>query len=165
MSGWSGSVVQGDYVTQRTKGPKWDCSLTGPFSEIERSIADTIDCGLAIHERLGPGLLESAYEVLLIQLLLQRGYKTERQKPITIRFDDIVIEEAYRVDLLIEGQLIVELKSVEQLAPVHSKQLLTYLRVTGLPVGLLLNFGGNLFKDGIRRIINNKSSYIGPPKK
>ena len=99
------------------------------------------------------------------QLLAKRGYSTERQKPIRLCFDDIIIEDAYRVDLLVEGQLILELKSVEKLAPVHSKQLLTYLRITGLPVGLLLNFGEYLFKDGIRRIINNQSDYLAPRKK
>ncbi|MGL5837350.1 MAG: GxxExxY protein [Sphingorhabdus sp.] len=132
--------------------------------DIEKIISDVIDCGFAIHNRFGPGLLESAYELLLIQMLMKRGYVVERQKAIALRFDNIVIEEAYRVDLLVAGQLIVELKSVEQLAPVHSKQLLTYLRISELPIGLLLNFGQNLFKDGIRRVINNKNPYIAPPK-
>jgi GxxExxY protein len=138
--------------------------LTESYPYLESIIADVIDCGLVIHERYGPGLLESAYEMLLIVMLEKRGHIVQRQKPISLRFDDIVIEDAYRVDLFIDKQLIVELKSVEQLAPVHSKQVLTYLRITGLPVGLLLNFGGNLFKDGIRRIINNKSLYVAPPK-
>ena len=128
-----------------------------PQRDIEKIIADTLDCGFAIHERFGPGLLESAYEKLLVQLPTKRGYHTEQQRPIRLCFDDIAIEDAYRVDLLVEGRLIVELKSVEKLAPVHSKQVLTYLRITGLPVGLLLNFGEYLFKNGIRRIINNQS--------
>jgi GxxExxY protein len=131
---------------------------------IEKIITDTIDCGFAIHSRLGPGLLESAYEQLLAQTLMARGHRVERQKPIALRFDDIIIEEAYRADLVVGGLLIVELKSVEQLAPVHTKQLLTYLRATESPVGLLLNFGQNLYKDGIRRVINNKSSYTAPEK-
>jgi len=139
--------------------------LKEPQRDIEKIIADTLDCGFAIHDRFGPGLLESAYEQLLMQLLAKQGYRTERQKPIRLCFDDIVIEDAYRVDLLVEGKLIVELKSVEKLAPVHSKQLLTYLRITGLSVGLLLNFGEYLFKDGIRRIINNQSNYVAPRKK
>ncbi len=136
-----------------------------PYRDIEKIIADTLDCGFAIHDRFGPGLLETAYEQLLVQLLAKQGYHTERQRPIRLCFDDIVIEDAYRVDLLVEGQLIIELKSVEKLAPVHSKQLLTYLRITGLPIGLLLNFGEYLFKDGIRRIINNQSDYVAPRKK
>jgi GxxExxY protein len=139
--------------------------LTEPFADIEAIIADVIDCGFIIHERFGPGMLESAYEVLLIEMLARRGRKAVRQRPISINFNDIVIEDVYRLDLFVDDLLIVELKSVEQLSPVHSKQVLTYLRITGLPVGLLLNFGGNLFKDGIRRIINNKSSYIAPTKK
>jgi GxxExxY protein len=132
---------------------------------IEAVISDVIDCGLAIHERFGPGLLESAYEILLVEMLARRGRKAVRQKTISIRFDDIIIEDVYRLDLFVDDQLIVELKSVEQLLPLHSKQVLTYLRITGLPVGLLLNFGGSLFKEGIRRIINNKNPYIAPAKK
>jgi GxxExxY protein len=139
--------------------------LTERERDLERIIADAIDCGFAIHERLGPGLLESAYEQLLVQSLAKRGYRMERQKPIRLCFDDIVIEDAYRVDLLVDGQLIIKLKSVEKLAPVHGKQLLTYLRITGRPVGLLLNFGEYLFKSGIRRIINNQSDYVAPRKR
>ncbi len=137
-------------------------SATQASGDIERLIAVTIDCGLAIHDRFGPGLLESVYEQLLVRMLWKRGYRAERQQPIRLCFDDIVIEDAYRVDVLVEGRLIVELKSVEQLAPVHSKQVLTYLRIMDQPVGLLLNFGGAMFKDGIRRIINNRSSYVAP---
>lgn len=91
--------------------------MTKSDTDIEKIIAEVIDCGLAIHERLGPGLLESAYELILVQMLGKRGYQIERQKPIRLQFEDIVIEDVYRVDLLIERKLIVELKSVEQLAP------------------------------------------------
>lgn len=132
--------------------------------DLERLIGDVIDCGFKLHSNLGPGLLESAYETLLEALLLQRGYSVERQKPISLNFQNIMIPDVYRVDMLVEGRLILELKSVEQLASVHSKQLLTYLRVTRLPVGLILNFGGALFKDGVRRIINNRSDYVAAIK-
>lgn len=128
--------------------------------DLERVISDVIDCGFKLHSTLGPGLLESAYEILLEALLIQRGYAVERQKPISLNFQDLLIHDVYRVDMLVEGRLILELKSVEQLAPVHSKQLLTYLRVTGLPIGLIMNFGGALFKSGVRRIINNRSDYV-----
>jgi GxxExxY protein len=134
--------------------------VSNAASSIEKLISDAIDCGFSLHSNLGPGLLESAYEVLLEALLRKRGYCVERQKPISLQFEDISIQDVYRVDLLVEKQLIIELKSIEQIAPVHSKQLLTYLRVTGLPVGLIMNFGGALFKDGVKRIINNRSDYV-----
>ncbi len=132
--------------------------------DIEQLIALVIDCGFTIHNRLGPGLLESAYEQLLIALLQKRGLSVTRQQPISLHFDELTIHGVYRVDLVVEQKLIIELKSVEQLLPVHSKQLLTYLRVTNLPVGLLLNFGSALFKDGAKRVINNRSDYVAPKK-
>lgn len=128
--------------------------------DLEKLIGEVIDCGFKLHSNLGPGLLESAYEVLLEALLIERGYSVERQKSISLNFGNILVHDVYRVDMLVEGHLILELKSVEQLAPVHSKQLLTYLRVTGLPIGLILNFGSALFKDGVQRIINNRSDYV-----
>lgn len=134
--------------------------MTEGAFDIEKVITDAIDTGFLIHDRLGPGLLESAYEVLFEALMIKRGYRVERQRPISLQFDGLLLPDVYRVDIIVEGRLIVELKSAEQLAPVHSKQLLTYLRVTGLPVGLLMNFGGVLFKDGVKRIINNRSDYV-----
>jgi GxxExxY protein len=128
--------------------------------DIEKLITEAIDCGFAIHNRLGPGLLESAYELLLEALMVKRGYLVERQWPIPLQFDDVQIRDVYRIDLFVERQLIIELKSVEQLLPLHAKQVLTYLRVTGLPIGLLMNFGCVLFKDGVRRIVNNRSDYV-----
>jgi iron complex transport system substrate-binding protein len=121
-----------------------------------------MDCGFAIRRALGSGLLESAYEVLMARALEKRGLRVEVQKPISLHFEDIRIDDVYRVDLLVENLLIVELKSVEQLAAVHKKQLLTYLRITGLPVGLIMNFGEAMLKDGIRRVINNQSTYTAP---
>lgn len=134
--------------------------MNGAAVDLEKLIGDVIDCGFRLHSNLGPGLLESAYEILLKTLLVRRGYSVECQKPIALKFQDITISDVYRVDMLVEGRLILELKSIEKLAPVHSKQLLTYLRVTGLPVGLIMNFGGALFKDGVRRIVNNRSDYV-----
>ena len=128
--------------------------------DLEKLITIAIDCGFSIHNKLGPGLLESAYEVLLEALLVKRGLSVHRQMPISLTFDDITITDAYRVDLLVEGLLIIELKSIDQVLPLHGKQLLTYLRATGLPVGLLMNFGGVLFKDGVKRILNNRSDYV-----
>jgi iron complex transport system substrate-binding protein len=103
---------------------------------------------------LGPGLLESVYEVILARELEQRGYRVERQKSIPINYEGLQFDEGFRADLVVGGCLIVELKSVESLAPVHSKQLLTYLRLTSFRLGLLINFGAALLKEGIKRVAN-----------
>src|SRR5687768_11512504 len=97
--------------------------------EIEEVAEQAVDCGFKIHKELGPGLLESVYEALLAASLERRGLRVERQKPIAIEYDGLKLVEGFRVDLLIEGRLIIEVKSVERLAPVHPKQLLTYLRL------------------------------------
>ena len=120
------------------------------------SISGTIvDAAFHIHSALGPGLLESVYEVVLAHELEKRGLKVERQVPVPIVFDGIRFDEGFRADLIVDGCIIVELKSVEQLAPVHSKQPLTYLRLLDYRLGLLINFGAPVIKDGIRRIVNN----------
>lgn len=103
---------------------------------------------------LGPGLLESVYEILLCELLKDRGLHFERQVPVTIRYGAIIVENAFRADILVERKLVIELKSTEQHAPVHAKQLLTYLRLMDLPLGLLINFGAASFKEGVRRLAN-----------
>lgn len=102
--------------------------------EIEELATVAVDCGFKVPEGLGPGLLESVYEVVLAHSLVRRGLVVERQKPIPIRFDNILIDEGFRADLLVEGRLLVELKSVERIAPVHGKQVLTYLRLMDLPL-------------------------------
>ena len=113
-----------------------------------------VDASITLHRTLGPGLYESVYEALLAQSLTRRGFLVERQKPIRLVVDDNVFEEAFRLDLLINESVIVELKSVEALATVHRKQLLTYLRLTDRRVGLLINFGEAILKDGIHRMVN-----------
>lgn len=122
---------------------------------LEKLARTSIDCGFKLHEALGPGLLESVYEACLAQSLAKRGLGVERQKPVAIQFDGITLQEGFRADLLVEGQLLIELKSTEAHAPVHAKQLITYLRLMNLPLGLLMNFGAPTFKQGIRRIANN----------
>ena len=107
------------------------------------------------HTELGPGLLESVYEQVLAARLGKAGLRVEAQKSISIVVDDLTIPEAFRADLIIEGKLIVELKSVEEMKPVFAKQLLTYLRLSGLKLGLLLNFGAPSLKNGIERVANN----------
>lgn len=110
---------------------------------------------MRLHRELGPGLLESVYEALLAGRLEAMGYKVARQAPIEIEFDGIRFENAFRIDLLVDGRLIVEVKSIDRLSPVHAKQLLTYLRLSKQPVGLLINFGGETLKEGLRRLVNN----------
>lgn len=127
--------------------------------DLETLAAVAVDCGLKLHQGLGPGLLESVYEAVLAESLKRRGLSVERQKPVDIVFDAMVLREGFRADLLVEGRLLIELKSVERIAPVHAKQLLTYLRLMGLPLGLLMNFGAATFREGIKRVVNNHTDF------
>ena len=121
----------------------------------ENEIAKIIvDACYRIHTGLGPGLLESVYEAVLARELIQRGLKTRRQVPVPIIWNGLTFEEGFRADLIVEDKVIIELKSVEHMTPAHGKQLLTYLRLTGKRLGLLVNFGENFIKDGIRRVVN-----------
>ena len=114
-----------------------------------------VDCCFKIHTTLGPGLFESIYEETLVYELQKRGLKIERQKGIPVFYDEVKMELGFRADIIVENKVILELKSQELLAPVNSKQLLTYLKVTDLKLGLLINFGEALIKNGIHRIVNN----------
>ncbi|NLD94579.1 MAG: GxxExxY protein [Fibrobacter sp.] len=114
-----------------------------------------IDTSIKIHRDLGPGLLESVYEMVLAKKIEQRGLSVLRQYPIDLEYDGIKFSDGFRLDLLVENTVIVELKSVEKIAPVHPKQLLTYLRLLKLEVGLLINFNESLLRDGIYRVVNN----------
>jgi iron complex transport system substrate-binding protein len=114
-----------------------------------------IDTAMKIHRDLGPGLLESVYEILLAKKLEHKGFKVLCQQNINFEYDGIFFKDSFRLDLLIEDKVIVELKAVEKLLPVHSKQLYTYLRLLKLEIGLLINFNEDLLKDGISRIVNN----------
>jgi GxxExxY protein len=127
--------------------------------EIEEIAREVVDCGYKMHTGLGPGLLESVYEVVLAKLLTERGLFVERQKAVPIIFEELRFDEGFRADLIVEGKLLIELKSVETLAPVHSNQVLTYLRLLNLPLGLLINFGAATFKEGVKRIVNNHSDF------
>ncbi len=122
-------------------------------NEIGRIVVDT---AVQLHRELGPGLLESVYEVLLAHRLRQAGLKVARQVPISIEFDGFYFDEGFRADIIVEDKVILELKSVENVSPAHKKQVLTYLRLTGLKLGYLLNFGAAVMKDGICRVINGK---------
>lgn len=114
-----------------------------------------MDAAIKLHTRLGPGLLESVYELVLAPELERRSLMVERQKAVSFEFEGLRFDDAFRVDLLVEGCVVVELKSVEVLARVHSKQILTYLRLMDLPVGLLINFGAATMKEGLQRVVNN----------
>jgi len=122
---------------------------------IDQISSDVVGDAIGIHRELGPGLLESVYEAVLAASLARRGYRVVRQRPVQIEYDGIVFPAAFRVDLLVDDRLVVEIKSVEQLNKVHAKQVLTYLRLMKQPVGLLLNFSGLTMKEGIRRLVND----------
>jgi iron complex transport system substrate-binding protein len=122
--------------------------------QLEALATLVVDMPFGLHRDLGPGLLETAYEIILFEKLRQSGIAVARQVPINVQYDGILIENAFKIDLLIANRLVIELKSVERLNPVHAKQVLTYLRLMDLPLGLLVNFGQSLFKDGVKRITN-----------
>jgi GxxExxY protein len=122
-----------------------------------------LDASFLVHTKLGSGLLESVYEVVLAHELRKAGMLAERQHPMPITYDGIVFEEGYRPDLLVESKIIVELKSIAAISAVHSKQVLTQLRLSGLKLGLLINFGEAHLKNGIKRIINGQLHPEDPP--
>jgi GxxExxY protein len=127
------------------------------MEDINRITGHVVDTAYRVHTRLGPGLLESVYENVLARALEQRGLKVEQQKLISFEFDGMRFEGAFRVDLLVEDQVVVELKAMERLAPVHTRQVLTYLRLLELPFGLLINFGVlRLSEGGVHRIVNSR---------
>lgn len=126
---------------------------------VEALSAIVVDCAYKLHVEAGPGLLEHVYEVALAGMLTKHGLIVARQSAIPIKLMGMTFDEGFRADLLVNKLLLIELKSVEKLAPVHSKQTLTYLRLLNLPVGLLINFGAPTFKEGIKRIVNNHDSF------
>ncbi len=120
----------------------------------ENEIAQKIlDSAFRIHRELGPGLLESVYEVVLAADLTRNGFTVVRQQPVPIRFEGLQFEEGFRADLVINGLVLVELKSVEKLIPVHAKQVLTYLKLMNLKLGLLINFNAEVMRDSIKRVV------------
>lgn len=120
--------------------------------EVERVATQVVDAAFAVHSTLGPGLLESVYEVCLAYELTKRGLKVERQLPLPVVYDNLCLEAGFRLDLLVERCLVVELKAVEAFVPVHTAQLLTYLKLSGHRLGFLINFNVPLLKNGIKRL-------------
>ena len=130
-----------------------------PLDDITGEI---VDAAYKLHAGLGPGLLESVYEVVLSRDLERRGLRIERQKSLSFEDDGLRFNDAFRIDLLVESSVVVEIKSVERLSPVHPKQLLTYLRLMKLKVGLLINFGAPIIKEGIHRVVNGLVPSASP---
>lgn len=128
--------------------------------DIEQLCSIVVDAGFKLHKDIGPGLLESAYEIMLAAKLEATGLKVDRQMPIDLLYDGVVISSAFRLDLLVEDRLIIELKSTEATLPVHAKQVVTYLRLMGLTHGFVMNFGTLTFKDGVRRLLNDPSLFV-----
>jgi GxxExxY protein len=126
---------------------------------VEDVSAIVVDAAYHLHRDLGPGLLESVYEAILARMLEKQGLRVEHQKAVAFDYDGMHFSDGLRVDLLVEGCLVVELKSVECFAPVHAKQVLTYLRLLKMPLGLLINFGAATFKEGVKRIVNGHTDF------
>ena len=122
---------------------------------LDEITGQVVDAAIQVHRTLGPGLLESAYEACLVSELVQRGFLVERQKELPVVYRDIQVDCGYRLDILVERQVIVEVKAVDKLAPIHEAQVITYLRLSGSKVGLLMNFNVPLLKDGLRRLVND----------
>ena len=118
-----------------------------------------VDCAFQVHKKLGPGLLEVVYEVAMFQEVRKRGLHGERQVPVPISYDNVQFQEGFRADIVVEGLVLLELKSVESVHRVHKKQLLTYLRLADMRLGYLMNFGEELIRDGISRIVNGVEDW------
>ena len=129
------------------------------FSDLEDVIAAVVDHGFQLHSAIGPGMLESAYEAFLAASLREAGFHVEQQLSLPASYRGTTVQNAFRIDLLVARKLVVEIKSVEQLTPVAKKQVLTYLRLTGLPVGLLINFGNPTYEGAAQRVIDSRHFY------
>ncbi len=130
----------------------------GEKEELDQITQSVIGAAIQVHQTLGPGLLESAYEACLGFDLVELGFKIDKQKPLPLVYKTMVLDCAYRVDLLVEDKVIVEVKAVDQLMPIHQAQVLSYLKISGCKIGLLINFNERLLKNGIQRIINGSLS-------
>ncbi|HUU68568.1 MAG TPA: GxxExxY protein [Planctomycetota bacterium] len=122
--------------------------------DIEKVAAETVDAAYKVHTTLGPGLLENVYEICLVHELARRRIRTQRQIDVPVVYDSVRLESGLRLDLVVDGRVIVEIKAVEEVLPVHLAQLVTYLKITGYRVGLLINFNEVLIKDGMYRRVN-----------
>ena len=133
------------------------------MKDIDEISGDVLDVAFRLHKELGPGLLESVYETIMAAKLAAMGYNVDRQRPVDIEFDGMTFAGAFKIDLFVDNRLVVEIKSVERLTGAHGKQVLTYLRLTRQPVGLLINFAGETPKEGVRRLVKNHK-ISAPPR-
>ena len=146
-----------DLATARQISPnRWNSRRDAEAQRLDENETGTIvvECAISVHRGLGPGLLETVYEVVLVRELEVRGLEVRRQVIVPIEYQGIKFDEGFRADIIVEGKVILELKSVERVTPAHKKQILTYLRLTGCKLGYLLNFGEALMKDGITCCVN-----------
>ena len=127
--------------------------------EMNQISGAVVDAAMKVHTALGPGLLESAYELCLIRELRKRGLRIESQVPIAVHYEGETLDAGYRADLVVEGLVLVDLKSVELVLPIHKAQLLSYLRLSGMQVGILINFNVEHLRDGIKRVINSRPKF------
>jgi GxxExxY protein len=130
--------------------------------ELDDITGTVIEASIKIHRDLGPGVLESVYELVLAAVLRRQGLRVQEQVPVRFWYDGMQFDNGFRVDILVEDRVILELKSVARASPVHAKQLLTYLRLTNLRVGLLLNFGAATMKEGLKRVVNDLPPSASP---
>jgi iron complex transport system substrate-binding protein len=135
---------------------------SGPEKSLDRITGHIVDAAVRLHKALGPGLLESVYELVLARDLERRGLRAARQQPLSFEYDGLEFRDCLRVDLLVESRVVVEIKSVERALPVHRMQVRTYLRLMNLPVGLLINFGSPTLKQGLQRIVNQLDPSASP---
>ena len=131
-----------------------------PIPEINDITSQVIKAAIEVHRCLGPGLFESVYLACLVQELQGAGLSLETQRPVPVSYKDVTIDCSFRVDLVVDGKVIVEVKSLAQVAPVHRAQILTYLALTGCPAGLLINFNVPVLKDGLTRVLNTRPSRV-----
>lgn len=141
--------------TQRARRDAMDAKQQENRNRLERIATDVVDAAIKIHSALGPGLLEDVYEKCLAMELEKRNHTVERQVTVPVQYEEMVFETGYRLDLLIDDCFIIEVKSVEKMMPVHLAQILTYLRLGKMKLGLLLNFNVPKMRDGIRRVVND----------
>jgi iron complex transport system substrate-binding protein len=134
--------------------------------DVETTANIVIGCAIRIHKALGPGLIETAYESLLEARLTSLGMKVERQKPIDLVFEELVVPAAYKIDLLVNDELVLELKATEKHSPVFSRQLMTYMKISGKSLGLLINFGQETLVQGLQRVVcgHPTSPFIAPSR-
>ncbi len=141
----------------RRQDAKENAKVMEPPAELDQTARKIVDAAMSVHRVLGPGLLESVYERCLAYELKSRNLAVAQQVPADVKYKELMIESGFRIDMIVESGIIVEIKAVERLLPLHEAQLLTYLKITGTQVGLLINFNTPRLKDGLRRLVNSSA--------